>query len=225
MRHLSKINGILALLLSFLIGSLFGLSANLGWGLPIGTTLTLVVAVLGFGVAFYQSYATRKHNRLLVKPHLTMNPNFSSIELSGFYSFTLKVKNSGLGPALIEKFSIAIGEDGNIPHGSLLETIQKHAREKLNAKGKTRCGANFLREGDAIDKGEEKTLIEITFRRDGVKFIEARKLVKLYLSTITATIDYHCHYGHKFKSERLALQKQQPEFDSLAVASFDLKTE
>lgn len=221
MQHLSKTNITLTLLLFFLIGSLFGLSVNLGWGLPLGTTLTLVVAVLGFGVALYQSYATRKHNRLLVKPHLTINQNFSSTELEGFYTLSLKLKNSGLGPALIENFLIAIGKDGNIRNGSLLETIQKHAREQLKAEGKTRCGANFFRKGDAIDKGEEKVLIQIYFR--GVGITEARKLAKLYLSTISTKIDYQCHYGNKFSLERQASRKTQSKSDPRTITPPDLK--
>ncbi|WP_308907912.1 hypothetical protein [Pseudomonas canadensis] len=221
MRHLSKINIFLALLLSFLIGSLFGLSVNLGWGLPLGTTLTLVVAVLGFGVAFYQSYATRKHNRLLVRPHLTVSQNFSSTELEGFYTLSLKVKNSGLGPALLEKFSIAIGQDGIIRRGSLLEAIQKHASDQLKAKGPTRCGANYLKKGDALDKGEEKLLIQIRFR--GPALTEARDLAKLYLSTISVKIEYQCHYGHNFSSEKLARQKKQTKSDLHTIAPPDLK--
>lgn len=224
MRHIAKINTILALILSFIIGSLFGLSVELGWGLPLGTSLTLVIATLGFGVALYQSYATRKHNRLLVKPHLTLTLPFSSIELDGFYSFSVRVKNSGLGPALIEKFSISIGEDDNIAYGSLIETVQKHAREQFNAKGKTRCGSNYLREGDAIDKGEEKSILEIHFLRDGVTFTEARELAKIYSSTIAIKIDYHCHYRHKFKLEKLASQKQQSKSNPIKISSPDLKS-
>ncbi|USV99890.1 hypothetical protein KUA23_23115 [Pseudomonas pergaminensis] len=208
MRHLDKINITLALLLSFLIGSLFGLSVELGWGLPLGTSLTLVIATLGFGVTLYQSHSTRRHNRLLVRPHLILSLPFSSIEIDGFYSFSVKVKNSGLGPALIEKFSISIGKDGDIPSGSLLETIQKHAREQFNAKGNTRCGSNYLREGNAIDKGEEKTILEINFRKEKIIFSEARELAKLYSSTIAIKIHYHCHYGNKFKLNKLASQNK-----------------
>jgi hypothetical protein len=219
MRHLSKINVTLALILSFLIGSLVGLSVNLGWGLPLGTSLTLVIATLGFGVAFYQSYSTRKHNRLLVKPHLLIKSPISSIQLEGYYTFTLMVKNSGLGPALIKKFSISIGDDGEIVNGTLLDTIRKHARDHFSAKGKTRCLANFLQEGDAIDKGEEKILIQINFAREGVHPNEARQLSAIYSSRIKVNIDYHCHYGQKFKSERLATQIQQTKPDLLTIAS------
>lgn len=207
MQHLSMINTILALLLFFLVGTLVGLSVNLGWGLPLGTSLTLVITTLGFGVAFYQSYASRKHNRLLVKPHLVMKSPMSSIHLEGYYTFLLKVKNYGLGPALIENFSISIGEHGNVANGTLFDTIRKHAREHFCAKGKTRCVAVFLKEGDAIDKGEEKILIEISFSRAGVTLSQARDLARSYSSTIAASINYHCHYGNKFKLERMAKDK------------------
>lgn len=221
MRHLSTTNIVLALLLSFLIGTLVGLSVNFGWGLPLGTSLTLVIATLGFGVALYQSYATRKHNRLLVKPHLVIRSPISSIQLEGYYTFTLIVKNSGLGPALIEDFSISIGKDGEIVRGTLLKTIQKHARTRFNTEGATRCLAYFPQKGDAIDKGEEKILIQINFSRKGISTAQAQELVLAYSSEVEVNIDYHCHYGHKFKVERLAPQNKQPKPDLFPLASTD----
>lgn len=212
---------LLSLLLSFVIGTVVGLSVNFGWGLPLGTSLTLVIATLGFGVALYQSYATRKHNRLLVKPHLVITSPISSIRLEGYYTFTLMVKNSGLGPALIENFSISIGEDGEIIRGTLLKTIQKHARTRFNTKGPTRCLAYFPQKGEAIDKGEEKILIQINFSREGISTTQAHKLVLAYSTEVKVNIDYHCHYGKKFKAERLATQNQQLKSDIPPIASTD----
>lgn len=199
MRHLSKINIFLALLLSFLIGSLFGLSVNLGWGLPLGTTLTLVVTVLGFGVAFYQSYATRRHNRLLVKPHLILTNPFTSLELAGYYTYSLKVRNVGLGPALIENYSLSIGDELEIKNHAILETLIKYANKHFKAKGKARCVSGPLWKDTALDKGEQKTLIEINFPRDEVSFMEARSLAKKFIAKLNAEIKYQCHYGNHFK--------------------------
>ncbi|EPM99876.1 hypothetical protein A253_27127, partial [Pseudomonas syringae pv. actinidiae ICMP 19102] len=40
-----------------------------------------------------------RHNRILVVPHLIYQSQFSSFTMEGFYTYSLKVKNVGLGPA------------------------------------------------------------------------------------------------------------------------------
>ncbi|KTC63851.1 hypothetical protein AO262_22700 [Pseudomonas fluorescens ABAC62] len=154
-----------------------------------------------------------------------MKSPFSSIDLEGYFTFSLTVKNSGLGPALIENYSISIGNDEDIFSGGLFDTIQKHAREHFKAKGKIRCGVAFLRTGDAIDKGEEKVLIEINFPKEGVPFKQARDLARRYSATIAAKIEYRCHYGNKFQSEKLTNKKLQSVADPHTVSSTEMKTD
>lgn len=135
MQLLSKINAYLAFTVFFLIGTVAGLSANLGWGLTLGTSLTLLVAIFGFAVAIYQSYTTRKHNRLLVKPHLIFNSSFTNTTLEGSYTYALKVKNVGLGPAIIVRYDISPGSELELDGQSIFDSLVRHANKYFKSNG------------------------------------------------------------------------------------------
>ncbi|WP_230392781.1 hypothetical protein [Pseudomonas guariconensis] len=188
----------LLLLAFFLMGTIVGQSFSLGWGLPIGTTLTCMIAALAFIVAAYQSYSTHRHNRILVEPHLIFQSKFNGGTLDGYYTYSLKVKNVGMGPAVIRKYDIRLGNDEPLNGHSVLEVWVKFVNDHLNAKGGARCLAGFLYADHALEKGEEKALLEVHFPRGDLKFMGARKLVKSAVELIDARIDYECYYGRNF---------------------------
>lgn len=53
-------------------------------------------------------YATRKHNRILVKPRLMFNSYFKSEKDTDCYEYGLIVKNVGFGPAIIKKYTVTL---------------------------------------------------------------------------------------------------------------------
>ena len=63
------------------------------------------IALFALLLTFYQSYLTRKHNRLSVKPHLTV---FSEFEYSNkIFTWNVTLTNCGLGPAIIDSYRVA----------------------------------------------------------------------------------------------------------------------
>lgn len=197
MRYLSKLNIFLLILVFFLIGACVGQSINLGWGLPLGTTLTLVVAVLGFGVAIYQSYSTRKHNRLLIKPHLIFCSTLDTIAREGFYTYVLKVKNVGLGPAIIKKCSVSFCSGEQLDGATVYDALVEKAKCVFNVVP-SHCVSGFLFADQVLEKGEAKILVEISFPKNSFEFQQARNLFMEFARCINARINYRCHYGNKF---------------------------
>lgn len=63
----------------------------------------VVIAVLSFFVTIWESYTSRSHNRLMVKPHLYIDLNVVSTE-----PIRLVLKNNGLGPALIKSLRMFV---------------------------------------------------------------------------------------------------------------------
>jgi len=198
MKLLSKINICLAFIVFFLFGIVVGQSVSLGWGLPLGTSLTLLVAVSGFGVAIYQSYAARKHNRLLVKPHLVFDSTFSSTTKEGFYTYALKVKNVGLGPAIITNYSISLGDKVELDGYTVFDALVRCSNVYFKANGSAICNAGFLYPENALEKSEEKILLEISFPVKDASFMQARELSKGFVNEVGAKIGYSCHYGNEF---------------------------
>jgi len=75
------------------------------------TTETLIslsaaaISLSAFGVALWQGYVTRKHNRLSVKPML----HFDLGMIGG--DFVLQLKNTGVGPALITNWHVTFSDE------------------------------------------------------------------------------------------------------------------
>ncbi|WP_258365186.1 hypothetical protein, partial [Pseudomonas syringae] len=143
-----------------------------------------------------------RHNRILVVPHLIYQSQFSSFTMEGFYTYSLKVKNVGLGPAVIKGYSINF-EGEKQPNGhSIFETWVTFVNAQLKTKGTAHCVAGFLYADHAIEKGEEKVLLEVHFPKNALKFMEARSLVKSAVELIDTKIDYECYYGNKFTAAK-----------------------
>jgi hypothetical protein len=193
---------VLSLTLLFVLGFVVGQSLNLGWGLPLGTSLTCFIAALGLGATFYHSYSVRRHNRLLVRPHIIFDSQFNNTTLDSHHTYLLKAKNVGLGPAIIEKFTVSFDNgdelDGNTMFTELLKLVNKHTP----AKGKAHCKAGFLYTEHALDKGQEKTLIEVSIPKEERDFMQGRQIAKDLVKKINASVNYKCHYGTKLQVER-----------------------
>lgn len=58
--------------------------------------------------------------------------------------------------------------------------------------------ASFLDHDHALEKGEEKILLEVSFPKKGLSFMQGRELAKQFVKTVDTGIGYACHYGNKF---------------------------
>ncbi|QUE76048.1 hypothetical protein [Stutzerimonas stutzeri] len=92
----------------FMFGFLVAASFNVGWGLSIGEIASLFVASAAFFISTYQTYTTRLHNRLTVKPKISINISLSTGNSPSVGFF---VKNSGTGPAVIESIELIKGNE------------------------------------------------------------------------------------------------------------------
>ncbi|QTD30999.1 hypothetical protein [Pseudomonas fluorescens] len=135
-------------------------------------------------------------------PHLIFQSQFNSVTLDGFYTYSLKIKNVGLGPAIIKSYDVKLGNEKRPNGHSIFEMWVIFVNTHLNAEGTARCIAGFLYPDHGLEKGEEKVLLEVHFPTAGLKFMEARKLVKAAVELIDAKVDYECYYGNKFTLEK-----------------------
>lgn len=189
---------LLTIILTFILGFICGQSIDLGWGLSLGTSLTAFIAGLGLIATIYHSYAIRRHNRLLVKPHLIFDQYFSSEVIPDYHTYALKVKNVGLGPAITQKYTPSFkGAPDNLDPHTVFEELLKLVNSNTPAKGKAHCEAFFLHSGHALDKGEEKVLISISLPKEERTFLEGREIAMKLAKKIDLDIRYECHYGSK----------------------------
>jgi hypothetical protein len=110
-----------------------------------------------------QARATRKHNRLTVRPQLTsFTETKPDPERNGIVIIKATLSNSGLGPAIIKTFKPLL--DG-VPltikkPEDLLPVAEKALPVHLIAEG---CQFTVLRQGYVMAKDEVVTLVKLSF--------------------------------------------------------------
>jgi hypothetical protein len=148
-----------------------------------------IIALCALILSLYQGYQTRKHNRLSFKPHLTTWTN-TNPEM-GFYS--VELINNGLGPALIEEFTVRV--DGKVIDGRGAEPIEKGlkilfpAHEYVSHHG-------FVGKGYAMGPKQRCTIVAIQFSSTG---IPSREIVEHAFKRGVLEVKYKSFYDELFR--------------------------
>lgn len=115
-----------------------------------------VIALCAIILTIWQIKQAQKHNRLSFKPHLTSWAHQDSEK--GSYAFELI--NKGLGPALIENFTVKI--DGKIISGEGTEPIEKGLKI-LFPNSQYRTYQAFMAKGYSMAAKEKLKIVAVEF--------------------------------------------------------------
>lgn len=127
------------------------------WQVIIGIS-SVVIAICAIVVSIWHGVQTRKHNKLSCKPHLT---TWTHIDNDKAFYF-VELINNGLGPALIEKFTVKV--DGEIISGERTESIEKALKilfPNLNYKSYH----SFVAKGYSMAANDKRKIIVIQFNQ------------------------------------------------------------
>ncbi|MCA0132603.1 hypothetical protein [Winogradskyella alexanderae] len=137
---------------------------------------TVIIAICAIFLTIYQIYATRKHNRLGIRPLLKIGWTTDE-KIDGIW-----LKNVGLGPAIITAFSIK--HDGKI-------ITTKDLTNHLHEKGFT-SGMYIANKGSTITTTDLKWLIFSEKQLNSEeKVIEYWNL----LEGLVFIVEYKCFYN------------------------------
>ena len=115
-----------------------------------------LIAFCALAYTVWQGKQTQKHNKLSFRPHLHSWTHKDSDE--GVYS--VDIINSGLGPALIESFTVKV--DGKIISGEGTEPIEK-ALKILFPNGQYKSHQSYMAKNYAMAAKEKCTILAILF--------------------------------------------------------------
>lgn len=110
----------------------------------------MIVAIFALFVTTWESYQSRKHNRLSVKPFLGIG-----VDIHEKVEFTLS--NQGIGPAVVKEFSVYF--DGKLLSKNPRADIYRELLE--GSIGKYKFHIPF--EGACIKEGAEKSLLRVVY--------------------------------------------------------------
>lgn len=117
---------------------------------------SVVIALCALGYTIWQGKQAQKHNKLSFRPHLTTWSHRDSSK----GSYAVEIINNGLGPALIESFTIKI--DNKVIAGTGLEPIEK-ALKILFPNHKYQSHHAYMGNGYSMAPKERCTVMSIQF--------------------------------------------------------------
>ena len=147
-----------------------------------------IIALSALGLAVSQGMATRKHNKLTVKPHLTF---VRWIEQDKRY-IKLTLKNDGVGPAFINHFKVHLDDKEVTSKGQ--NSVAK-ALNLLNVPGAITVLGFSYKKNDSISSKSEETIIQIYLSPE-MDF--DKRLLGNQLDRLRIEIEYTCLYRKKY---------------------------
>lgn len=158
-------------------------------------TASIFIAICALFLTLYGLWATRRHNRLSVTPHLCSVTNKLMTDAGLVFSFD--ISNNGIGPARIKKFVLfRNGQEFPKPENDITDYVDSLIREHLANRIKFQIKFTFNFGNDvSLKVGDTKCLTEIFF--PDVKG-EGQSAALKTLEGLDVLIEYESYYGQKF---------------------------
>lgn len=174
---------VVALAISFFAyGFLFATAFELGWGLSIGETSSLALASAAFLTAAYQTYMSRQHNRVSVRPKIKIIPSLAhkSSDTIGIF-----VKNQGIGPAIIEDLTLSrLDKQGRLVDKSFKAVVPNWCKDYVRFEA--------IGNGSSLPANDGSWIVETASKNYSDFFSE--------LSGLTVEVVYRSMYNERYKS-------------------------
>lgn len=151
-----------------------------------------IIAIYALALTFYGLYATRRHNRLSVTPHICSCR--SRLATNGGVTFAYDISNNGIGPARITSF-VLLRDGKPFPRGKG-EYVEALFSDIIGDKLKCQFSRSLsLGENTSMRAGDTARLVEIFI--PGATPADELKFQEL-LSTAHIRIEYESFYGKRF---------------------------
>ncbi|WP_415894917.1 hypothetical protein ACMXYQ_12470 [Neptuniibacter sp. PT34_22] len=180
----------------------------------LGENVASIIAASAMAAAFWQGYIARRHNKLSVKPYLTIHPLIDGTNDKP--SIGCSIANQGLGPAEVIKFTIKL--KGEALDFSMIDQttskLEEHFRSAFSFISNQHRFPNdelnlpvksyFIGEGSMIAQGKEEYVFEILSCDDDEisDSFDPIKALELY-DDLEIEIKYTCLYGDKIYTEKI----------------------
>lgn len=161
---------------------------------------SVVIALCALSLSIWQGMATRKHNRLSFRPHLTTWANSNAEK--GFYS--VELINNGIGPAVIEDFSIKV--DGKQVSGEGAELVEKALKIAL-PNLQYHSQQSYLAKGYSMAPKERCTVLAVQFMG---KPLPSREVIEHALNKGELEICYKSFYDETFRFSTHEDESKEP---------------
>lgn len=160
---------------------------NDDWQVITGIS-SAVIALCALVFSIWQGIVARRHNRLSVRPHLSTWTH--RVAEKGFYS--IEVINNGIGPAIIEEFTIKV--DGKTVTGNGVEAVENVLKILFPGVPYEANHGHLSKDYSMVAK-ERCELIKVQFLG---KPVPSEQVVEHAMNRCDLEITYKSFYGEAF---------------------------
>jgi hypothetical protein len=158
---------------------------TLSWE-TIANIATAVIALCALGLTWWQAAVSRNHNRLSVRPHLTLWRHLDNDN----HRYQIDLLNNGIGPAVINSFSVMV--DGVEIDGKASEKIEK-AVKMLFPNCLYRLESGYVGKNYIMSEKESRVIGLLDFFGKQL----TPQIVHDALNRVDLKIEYESIYGDK----------------------------
>jgi len=147
---------------------------------------SVVIALLAFALAIHEMHATRRHNKLSLRPMLRFDVHLSP----DYPNAELLLQNNGVGPAILDQVVMRL--DGQTPKEAGIARVEQ-LTERLGWG--TVTSYDFLSAGDVIKTDETRHLLRFPL---GEFKPERTKAIRDGLRRLSFVVEYRSLYEEPF---------------------------
>ncbi len=153
-----------------------------------------IIAICALLLTVIQAYISRKHNRLSVKPSLTVS-TYAEYDAPNRYVCVIELINAGLGPAIVDDYIIVY--DGKEYYFTNHEEFFSLIYDDVFPDNCIYKDDYFylFRYGSVIPAGESQEILEISFH---FKDDDELKVIQEKIKKFSLKIKHHSIYDQKF---------------------------
>ncbi len=167
----------------------------------------MVIALVTAITSIVQTYDNKRHNRLSVRPLITLVKSSSAINEKDEYKFHITMSNSGVGPAFITDIKITINKEKVDTSKDFYTVFRKNLLGKLS---KFNVDYSLLLSESSetvLKEGVETSILEVNLhsRENELSVSDRGELYKMYdeytsfLSQIKVEVHYESLYEESFR--------------------------
>jgi len=160
----------------------------------LSENMTVVFAICAMAITIWQGYLTRRHSRLSVKPHLTIDYTYSNHD----FSLEYRLSNNGLGPAIITKYEMIIDEKV-VPTDNFNEAKQElwHLFNGTMPNFASQLKIRHINNGEALEAGKDLVLLDFSRLKGIEPDLFNYDLIATKMAQIKFKVQYESFYGEK----------------------------
>ena len=176
----------------------------------LGTTYTFlkdhyeaIIAICALGFTAFEVHMTRKHNRLSVRPNLSIKLTIDKASNDSLHVFEYRLKNSGIGPGEIKKVEFFF-KGKNIAHDfESMAHFLTHQLDEIQDQYEAPLGGaifnHFLGPGVIVEPQREETAFAFKCNECTPQTLEA---IEEVFKDLSIKMDYASLYGEMFSFSR-----------------------